>query len=99
MSTETNIAKQAVHDKIDSQIKTVQAKLETLKAKAQTAKANAELKLIADLIAKKQTIDHKINELKKSSDGSYQQAKADVESRIAELEKSVQAIEAKFKAA
>ena len=99
MSTETNIAKQAVHDKIDSQIKTVQAKLETLRAKAQTAKANAELKLIAELLTKKQTIDQKINELKKSSDVSYQQAKTDVESRIAELEKSVQAMEAKFKAA
>lgn len=99
MSTETNIAKQAVHDKIDSQVKTVQAKLETLKAKAQTTKANTELKLIADLLAKKQTIDQKVAELKKSSEGSYQQAKTDVESHIAELEKSVQSIEAKFKAA
>jgi hypothetical protein len=99
MSIETNIAKQAVHDKIDSQVKTVQAKLETLKAKAQTAKANAELKVIADLLAKKQAIDQKIAELKKSSESSYEQAKTDIQSHVAELEKSVQAIEAKFKAA
>src|SRR6266478_252872 len=99
MSIVTNVAKQAVHDKIESQIKTAQAKLETLKAKAESAKANAELKLIADLLTKKQTIDQKLNELKKSSEGTYQGAKADIESRVAELEKSVQVIEMKFKAA
>jgi multidrug efflux pump subunit AcrA (membrane-fusion protein) len=99
MSTAVNIAKQAFHDKIDSQIKTAQAKLETLKAKAQTTKANDELKLIAGLLAKKMTLDQKLAELRKSSDGTYQQAKSDVESHVAELEKSVQAIEARFKAA
>jgi len=99
MSTETNMAKKAIHDKIESQINSVQAKLETLKAKAETAKANAELKIIADLLTKKQAIDRKISELKASGDSTYQQTKSDVESRIAELEKSVKTIEAKFKAA
>ena len=99
MSTDMNMAKQAVHDKIESQINTVQAKLETLKAKAESAKANAELKLIADLLTRKLEVDQKLAELKKSGDGKYQQTKADVESRVAELEKSVQAIEARLKAA
>src|SRR5262249_32128518 len=99
MSIGTDVAKQVVHDKIDSQIKTVQAKLDTLKAKAESSKANAELKLIAEVAVKKHAIDQKISELKKSGDASYQQAKTDVESRIADLEKSVQAIEAKFKTA
>jgi phage shock protein A len=99
MSTETNMAKKAIHDKIESQINTVQARLETLKAKAESAKANAELKLIAELLTKKQAIDHKLAELKKSGETTYQQTKTDVESRIAELEKSVKAIESKFKAA
>ena len=99
MSTGTNMARQAAHDKIESQIKIAKAKLETLKAKAESAKATTELKLIAALLTNKQAIDRKVNELKKSDDGTYQQAKADVELRIAELEKSVQAIEAKFKAA
>ncbi len=99
MSTPTNVAKQAVHDKIESQVKTVQAKLDTLKARAESAKADAELKSIADLLIKKQAIDRKLNELKKSSETAYQQARADIESRVAELKKSVQAIEIKFKAA
>ena len=99
MSTETNVAKKAIHDKIESQINTVLSKLEALKAKAESTKANAELKMIADLLTKKVTIDHKLNELKQSGETTYQQTKTDVESRIAELEKSVQAIEAKFKAA
>ena len=98
MSTEINMARQAVHDKIESQINTVQAKLETLKAKAESAEANAELELIAELLTKKQAIDQKLNELRQSSEGTYQQAKTDVESRVAELEKSVKAIEAKFTA-
>jgi phage shock protein A len=99
MSTDMNMAKKAVHDKIESQINSVQAKLKTLKAKAEATKANAELKMIADLLTKKQAIDQKLNELKKSSETAYQQTKTDVESRVAELEKSVNAIEAKFKAA
>ena len=99
MSTEANMAKKAIHDKIESQINSVQAKLETLKAKAEATKANAELKMIGELLTKKQAIDHKIAELRKSGETTYQQAKSDVESRVAELEKSVKAIEAKFKAA
>ena len=99
MSTGMNIAKKVIHDKIESQINSVQAKLETLKAKAEATKANAELKMIVDLLTKKQAIDHKLNELKKSSETAYQKTKTDVESRVAELEKSVNAIEAKFKAA
>jgi len=99
MSTETNVAKQVVHDKIDAQVKTVQAKLDTLKAKAATTKANAELKTIANLMIQKQAIDRKLAELKKAGEASYQQAKTEIESRISELEKSVQAVEAKLKAA
>jgi phage shock protein A len=99
MSTEINMAKKAVHDKIESQINTAQAKLETLKAKAQATKANAELKLIADLMTKKQAIAQRLSELKKSGDTTYQQAKSDVESRLAQLEESVKSIESKFKAA
>jgi hypothetical protein len=33
----TDVAKKAVHDKLESQIKTAQAKLDTLKARAETA--------------------------------------------------------------
>ena len=91
--------KQAIHDKIESQIKTAQAKLETLKAKAESAKANAELKVIADLLTKKRAIDQKLEELKKSDGSAYERAKTDVESRVADFEKSVKAIESKFKAA
>src|SRR5262245_2244553 len=99
MSTATNIAKKAVQDKIESQIKIVQAKLETLKAKAETGKATAELKAITELVTKKQTIDRKLTELKQSGEASYDQARADIESHISELEKSLQSIEAKFRAA
>ena len=98
MSTELKMARQAVHDKIESQIKTAQAKLETLKAQAEATKANVEIKVIADLLTRKHAIDQKLAELKKTGDGGYEQAKGDVEARVAELEKSVKAIETKVHA-
>jgi multidrug resistance efflux pump len=98
MSTELKMAKQAVHDKIESQIKTAQAKLETLKAQAEATNANVEIKVIADLLTRKHAIDQKLAELRKSGDDGYEQAKGDVEARVAELEKSVKAIEAKVHA-
>jgi hypothetical protein len=95
----TNVAKKLIHDKIESQIKIAQARLDTLKAKAQATKATVELGAITELLTKKHAIEQKLNDLKKSTDTTYQQTKADVESRLAELEKSVQAIETKFSAA
>ena len=53
MSTDVKLAKQAIHDKLESQIKTAEAKLDTLKARAETAKANVEIKAIAELLTKK----------------------------------------------
>jgi len=100
MSTETTMTKKAIYDKIESQINSVQAKIETLKAKAETTKANTEqLAAIAELFTKKVAIDKKLVALKLLTDVAYQHAKTDVEQRVADLEESVQAIEAKFKAA
>jgi hypothetical protein len=89
----TSLARLAVHDKIESQVKIAQAKLETLKAKAEAPKANAEVKVIANLLTKKLAIDLKFNELRKSGDETYEQIKTDAETRVRELEKSVPAIE------
>ncbi|HEY1208335.1 MAG TPA: hypothetical protein VGE85_03095 [Terracidiphilus sp.] len=98
MSTGTIVAKQAVHDKLESQIKLAEAKLHTLKAQAENAKANAEIKAIADLTPKKQSIQRKLQELKKSSGEAWNQAKTDLESHIAEFENLLKGIESKVKA-
>jgi phage shock protein A len=98
MSTDVNIAKKLIHDQIQSQINTAQARLETLKAQAQATTANAELKLIADLLTKKRAIDQKLAELKSSNETTYQRTKSDVDSRVAELEQSVKGIEVRFRA-
>ena len=66
MSTDVKLAKQAIHDKLESQINTAEAKLKTMKARAQTAKANVELKAITKLLTRKQTIAKKLKGLKKS---------------------------------
>jgi len=98
MTTVTQIARKAVHDKIESQIKIARAKLDALKARAESATSNAELKGIVELLTKTRAIDRKVSELKQSSEAVYNQTKSDIEARVAELEQSVQAIEAKFKA-
>jgi hypothetical protein len=97
MSTDMNLGRKAIHDQLESQITIAQARLETLKAKAEAAKANAELKAIVDLLTAKRGIDRKVDELRKSGEPTYQQVKTDVESSVAAFEKSVQAIEARFK--
>lgn len=97
MSNEVNIAKQIVHDKLESQIKTAEAKLDTLKARAETTKANVEIRAIATLIPKTQVIRQKLQELKKAGGDRWEQTKTDLEGRIAEFEKSVRGMESNAK--
>jgi hypothetical protein len=103
MNTQANVAvsaaRKAVYDKVDSQIHTFEAQLATLKAKAESAKADAEIRAIANLATAKMALDQKVGELKKTGESAFQQAKADVEARIAEFGRSVKAIESKIKAA
>jgi len=79
-------ARKAVYDKVESPMHTFEAQQATLKAKAEAAKADAELKAIANLVNAKRTLDQKVAELKKAGEAAYQQAKADIEARIAEFE-------------
>jgi phage shock protein A len=95
MSTDVKLAKQAIHDKLESQINSAEAKLKTLKARAQTAKANVELKAITKLLTRKQTIAKKLKGLKKSGGDRFEQVRADIEARITDLEKSVKGIKSK----
>ena len=98
MSTEVNIAKQAIHDMLESKIKSAEAKLDTLKATAENAKAHAEIKAIMELVTKKPVIRLKLHELKNSGGDRWEQAKNDLEDRITEFEKSLKGIESKVKA-
>jgi len=97
MSIEVSAAKHAIYDKLESQLKTASAKLDTLKARADTAKSNVEVKAIADLLTKKPAIQHKLEELKKAGEQHFEQAKTDLETRVADFEKEVKGIEAKIK--
>jgi phage shock protein A len=98
MSTDVNMAKQVIHDKLESQIKMAEAKLGTLKARAESAKANAEIKAIAELVTKRHELHQKLRELKNPGGNRWEQAKADLEAGIADFEKSVKGIESKAKA-
>ena len=97
MNTGATVVKQAVHDKLESQIKLAEDKLQTLKAQAENARANAEIKAIAGLFPKKQSIQHKLQDLKKSSGEAWSHARADLETQIADLEESLTGIESKVR--
>ena len=98
MSTDVNVTRHAIHDKLESQIKTAEAKLDTLKARAETAKASVEIKAVAELLPKKLVLQHKLQELKKAGEDRWEQVKADLETQIADFDKSVKGIESKIKA-
>ena len=56
MNIEVNMAKKAIQDKLESEIKAAAAKLQTLKAEAETAKADFEIKAITELLTKQHEI-------------------------------------------
>jgi len=62
MSIVNNVAKQAIRNKVESEIHNAVAKLETLKAEAETAKADFEIKAITELLTKQHEILHKLRE-------------------------------------
>jgi multidrug resistance efflux pump len=97
MSTQATVAKQAIHDKFESQIKTAEAKFDSLKAQAESGKANLEIRAITAMLPKKLAIREKLEELKKSGGDRWEQAKTDLEGHIADFEKSVKGIESKAK--
>ena len=100
MNTQTtvtvNAARKVVYDKVESQIHTFEAQVATLKAKAESAKADAELTAIANLATAKRVLDAKVAELKSAGETKFEQVKADVERRVAEFDKSLQAIASKI---
>jgi hypothetical protein len=98
MSTVIAETKDAIHNKLESQIKSAESKLDTLKARAGVVKAAVEIKAIADLTARKIEIHRKLEAFKKTNDGNLEKAKKEVESLVAGFEKSVKEIEAKVKA-
>jgi len=98
VSTGVNLAKQAIHDKLEFHIKTAEAKLEMLKAQAEVAKANIEIKAVAELLTKRQVLERELKGLRKLGGDRWEHAKADLEARIADFEELVRDIESKAKA-
>jgi 50S ribosomal subunit-associated GTPase HflX len=98
MSITVNKAKDAVHDKIESQVKAAEAKLTALQARAESAKAGFEIKALEELLPKKHAIRQKLAELKESGAGHWEQTRKDLEERIADLEKSLKRVGARAKA-
>ena len=87
-----NAARKAVYDKVESQIHAFEAQVATLTAKAESVKADAELQAIANLATAKRALDTKVAELKSAGQAGFQRLKVDVEARVAEFDKSLQAI-------
>lgn len=99
MSTHPSETKQAIHEKVESQINAAVAKLEQLRAQAENARADAaEVKAIAELLVKKQAIEHMLHELKKSEGHEWEHSRAALVARLAEFEALTKGVESKKKA-
>jgi hypothetical protein len=98
MSTHVNEGKQIFHEKVESQINAAVAKLEALRARVENARADAdEAKAFAELLVKRQAIEHMLHELKKSEGHEWEHSKAALVARIAEFEALLKGIEHKAK--
>jgi hypothetical protein len=98
MSSDVNMAKRAIHDKLDPQIKTAEAKLDMIKARAESAKADADIKVIPELLARKRALQLGLKALKKWGGDRWEQAKADLEAHIGHFEELLKDTESKTKA-
>ena len=98
MGADVNMAKQAIHDKFETQIKIAEAKLDMVKAQAESAKANAEIKVVTELLARKRALQLELKALKTLVGDRWEQAKADLEAHIAHFEKLLKDAESKAKA-
>jgi len=98
MCADVNMAKQAIHDKFETQIKIAEAKLDTVKAQAESAKADAKIKVVAELLASKRALQLELKALKKSGRDRWEQAKADLEAHLAHFVKLLKDVESKAKA-
>jgi DNA gyrase/topoisomerase IV subunit A len=98
MSSDVNMAKRAIYDKLDSHIKIAEAKLDMLKARADSAKADAEIKAVAELLARKRALQLELKALKKLGGTRWEQAKADLEAHIGHFEELLKETESKAKA-
>jgi hypothetical protein len=95
MSTDVDMAKRTIYDKLDSQIKIAEAKLDMVKARAESAKADAEIRVVAELLARKRALQLELKALKKLGGDRWDLAKADLEAHIANFEKLVRDTESK----
>jgi hypothetical protein len=89
-------ARKAVYNTVESRIHTFEAQVATLKAKAESAKADAELAAIANLATAKLALDEKVAELKNTGEVTFERVKADVERRMTEFDRSLQALASKI---
>ena len=92
MTTDANIGKQVIEDKLEFQINTAKAELEVLANRAEGTMVKAEVEAYETLMPKLQAIQQKMQELKKSTGAQWKQTKADLETLICDFKESVKEI-------
>ena len=85
MTTDANVAKQAIQDEFESQIKAAEAEPELLAGRAEGAMVKAEVEAYETLLPKLLAIQQKMKELKKSTGAQWGQTKADLELLIGDF--------------
>ena len=92
MTTDANIARQVIEDKLEFQINSAKAELEVLANLAEGTMVKAEVEAYETLMPKLQAIQQRMQELKESTGVQWQQTKADLEALISDFKESVKGI-------
>jgi ADP-glucose pyrophosphorylase len=98
----TQMAKQAMYDKLAAQIAAAQSHLRTLKAEAEAKMAGAQIKMeITKMIAKHTTEEHaiqgKLAELKQAAGEKWGTLERDLHTQVTHLEKELKTLASKIK--
>jgi len=91
--------KEAYQEKMEAQLKEWTAKLAEMKAKADLASADAKVHLdqqIAQLRARKEAAQQKLNEIRAASADSWETLKAGTEKALDEMRKTWESMKSRF---
>lgn len=100
MISQPRETKQSYQQKVEANLETLQARIDELKAKAAQAKADARLRYherIGVLDARQKEAQHKLRELKASSENAWQELKVGTEAALHELQNAFNSALAQFK--
>lgn len=94
--SEQSAAGKQFEEKINTQMQDAKARLDALEARAKEKNAQAEIATINNLKAKKQEINAKLQDLKKSGEAKAAQVKPEIDADVAKIKTALDQLSSKL---